>query len=275
MSDYVLNSIHEKLIEIGIKRGDAIYCHSNIGFFGLPEKNVSKEELCENFYYSLLQTVGKEGTLVFPTYTYSFSKNRNNTRLSKNDYKNNVIGNEVFDSTNSKSNMGILSEYVRTQKKVKRTKDPFFSSIITGKLSSYLADNIPNNSFDKNSLFDRFFKINGKFLNFNFPGTTFIHYVERELSVDYRYDKEFEGEIITKKGKEIKKWIITVSDLSKPGHTHNPYHFVKHIKNHDIAKSTNLGKGEMLIISSKQIFEIISNKLSTDKWFLTNNYKSQ
>tara|TARA_B100000686_G_C16760892_1_gene958608 strand:+ start:1441 stop:2268 length:828 start_codon:yes stop_codon:yes gene_type:complete len=275
MSDYNINSLQEKLMTIGVKSGDAIYCHSNIGYFGMPENIVTKEELCEKYYYSLLKAVGKDGTLVFPTYTYSFSKNKNNTRLSKRDFKNNVIFNEVFNTKNSKSNMGILSEYVRSQKNAIRTEDPFYSSVIIGKLSSYLSENISNNSFDKNSLFSRFFKINGKFLNLNFPGTTFIHYVERELSVDYRYDKEFEGEITTRYGNQLKKWIITVSDLSKPGHTHNPYHFVKYIKNNNIAKYTSLGKGEILIISAKQIFDTIRNKIKSDKWFLTNNYKSQ
>ena len=36
MSDYNLKSIHDKLIEIGVKKDDTIYCHSNIGFFGKP-----------------------------------------------------------------------------------------------------------------------------------------------------------------------------------------------------------------------------------------------
>ena len=39
--------------------------------------------------------------------------------------------------------------------------------------------NISNNSFDENSVFSRLLKLNVKFLNFNFNGYTFIHYIEK------------------------------------------------------------------------------------------------
>ena len=41
MTDYSFNEFKKKLIKIGIKKNDLIYCHSNIGFFGNPnEKNL-------------------------------------------------------------------------------------------------------------------------------------------------------------------------------------------------------------------------------------------
>jgi len=273
LSDYNSKLIHDKLIEIGIKKGDTIYCHSNIGFFGLPEEKISNNNSPKFFFDCLLEIVGENGTLIFPTYTYSFSQNRNNTFFSKNDYKKNVIQNKIFNLKNSKSNMGTLSEYARQHPQATRTIDPFFSSVIIGKLNNYLSNNISNNSFGKNSLFERLHKINGKILNFNFPGTTFIHYVERELLVEYRYDKEFSGEIITNKGKERIKWIITVNNLSKSSYTHNPFPFVKYIKENNIAKFTQLGRGEMLIISCEEIYNTIKKNLLLNKWFLTKKYE--
>ena len=272
MADYNLKLIQKKLTEIGIEKDDTIYCHSNIGFFGLPEQEIS-DNLPKVFFDCLQEKVGENGTLIFPTFTYSFSQNRNNTFFSKNDYGKNVVKNNVFDLKNSKSNMGLLSEYARLIPNSTRTADPFFSSVIIGKLNNYLSKNISNNSFGQNSLFERLHKINAKVLTFNFPGTTFIHYVERELSVEYRYDKEFWGEIVTNKDKEKIKWVITVNDLSKSSYTHNPFPYVKYIKQNNVAKFTQLGRGEMLVISCEEIFNIIKENLSLNKWFLTKKYE--
>ena len=49
MHDYTGNEIRDMLSNIGISLGDTIYCHSNIGLFGIIENYRSKKDVCESF----------------------------------------------------------------------------------------------------------------------------------------------------------------------------------------------------------------------------------
>ena len=62
-----------------------------------------------------------------------------------------------------------------------------------------------NNSFSEKSVFGFIKKNNFKILCLNHVGTTFLHYIERNIKVSYRFDKEFEGKLKFKnKLKKIK-----------------------------------------------------------------------
>ena len=52
-----------------------------------------------------------------------------------------------------------------------------------------------NNSFSEKSVFGFIKKNNFKILCLNHVGTTFLHYIERNIKVSYRFDKEFEGKL--------------------------------------------------------------------------------
>ena len=58
-----------------LKKGDTIYCHSAIGYFGRLLDCNNADDLCECFFDSIFDVIGVSGTLIVPTYTYSFPKN--------------------------------------------------------------------------------------------------------------------------------------------------------------------------------------------------------
>ena len=58
-----------------LTNGDTIYCHSAIGYFGRLLDCDSADDLCECFFDSIFEIIGDSGTLIVPTYTYSFPKN--------------------------------------------------------------------------------------------------------------------------------------------------------------------------------------------------------
>ena len=130
-----------------------------------------------------MQIIGNDGTLINPTYTYTISKIRHGVNFKKK---------ENF-SLQSETQLGFFSNYIVKKKIGLRSEDPFFSCIAIGKKNKEIVKNISTNSFDENSVFSRLLKLNVKFLNFNFNGYTFIHYIERKLKVKYRFDKEFTG----------------------------------------------------------------------------------
>ena len=124
-------------------------------------------------------------TMVFPTFTFSYGNH------------------EDFDVRNSKSKMGMLNEYVRKREDSVRSLDPLMSVCVVGEKKE-LAEVSGDKSLGKGSFFDRLHKEeNVRILFFGAQlgqCHTHMHYVEEKLRVPYRYDKEFEGNIIDYEG---------------------------------------------------------------------------
>ena len=103
---YSLEDIDKAFDQLGIQKGDNLYCHANLGLSGTLYNCRSSNELAQIYYTKIRNRIGNNGTLVFPSYTYSFCTN------------------DSFDLNNTPSKMGILSEYARTSLNISRTKDP-------------------------------------------------------------------------------------------------------------------------------------------------------
>ena len=252
MPDYTSSEIKDNLSKVGLSNGNTVYCHSNIGLFGFIDNFQSKEQVCEEFYNAIFDIIGQEGTLIVPTFTNSFSNNK------------------VFDSKNTVSKMGVFAEWVRLHSESVRSYDPEYSVAAIGAKANYYCENIPSNSFSKGSVFDRLLPNDAIILCLNHPGTTYTHFVERELKVPYRFDKTFNGNQIIDGNIVNLNWTIWVRYLSDDKLINNPFKFVKFIKNKSFAKFTNLGRGGILSISASKIFESVGLGLDDDPWFLIN-----
>lgn len=100
------------LKELGINKGDMLCVHTNFTQFGkiLPKK----DEFLHQIKEILCDLIGQDGTLIIPTFTYSFCKNL------------------VFDKKNSKGVVGVFGEYFRHLDGVWRTNDPIFLWLFLG-----------------------------------------------------------------------------------------------------------------------------------------------
>ncbi len=241
MSDYSKKEIKSCFLKLNLKKGDLIFCHSNISFFGRLNKNKNKEQLCKIFYDELLKIIGKNGTLVVPTFSYSFFEKKNYSQ-----------------STQSK--MGFFSEWVRKRRDSCRSLDPNFSVSAVGPLKKYLTINNVKETYNKESFFGKFHSLNGKILNFNFPGSTIIHYYEKILKVNYRYEKKFIGKV--NGNKEI--WSV-FSRYLKKNTIHNPIKLMKLLRKKKRNRFFNLGKGEVFSITSKELFKFIKEEFIKNK----------
>ena len=246
---YNSNDICSALKNANVKKGDTIFCHSNLGFFGKPYGIRDTNSLCRLFFNSFMRVIGKSGTLIVPTFSYSFFKKEN--------FK-----------VNSKSEMGIFAEYVRNLNQSERSIDPNFSVSICGKNKNYFLNNTFNNTYSDKSFFDKFHKINGKIVNLNFLGSTIIHYYERKLNVPYRFDKKFSGKIDGKK----KTWIV-FSRYLKSKYIHDPLPITKVLRKKKYFFRSKLGKGEITSITSENFFKTIKNSLKKHKYILTESHK--
>ena len=189
--------------KMNIKRGDKVFVSSDVTELlkccmqhgDITDLNV--------FIDSLMDMVGEEGTLIFPTYNWGFCSGKD------------------FDYQKTKSKTGILSQKALERPEFKRTKRPIYSFAVWGKDQEYLCslDNI--SSFGSDSPFAFFHKQNVKNLVIGVGLEncfTFSHYVEEMNSqiVSYRYMKNFYGNYVDEEGRKSKRtYSMLVRSLSK------------------------------------------------------------
>jgi len=219
----------------GVDEGDTVFVHSDLKVFGkLCTSN--KAWILGSIVQAIKESVGHHGTLVMPTFTYSFTRG------------------EVFDVSASKSMVGMLTEYFRKQPGVSRTCHPLFSAAIWGGRRSELL-RIEKDSFGQESIFGKIYKLAGKivFLGASFESCTFIHYVEQMHGVPYRYLKAFRGTIRANSEECVDECTCFVRDLD--GHVVTQLARLEdHLLRNNLMKRVPLGSGQILTIEADRLF---------------------
>lgn len=249
--DYSRADIIRALIEVGLLPGDAIFSHANMGFFGRLEGAEKKEDLYRIFKAAIFEVLGPKGTLGVPTFSYSFCRGEN------------------YDLKKTPSVCGMFSEMVLQDPDALRSEDANFSVAAIGANTQFLTQKCPSHSFGPDSFWDKFLSIGGKICNFNFDaGSTFIHYVEKKLKVPYRFDKAFAGTSMVNGQAVQKSFIHFVYDHNKPEDRWNFARLDKVAKQTGIARTADLGKGQIVLIAAADIEKLIREQIDIDPQFL-------
>lgn len=255
--NYTRNDLKNALNQIGINNGDNIFLHSNIGFFGQMEGVKSADELCENFISVLKECVGEAGTIVLPTFSYSFCHGEN------------------FNPKKTRSDCGMLTDYAYTKSDFIRSWDPNFSVAAWGYNAKFYTDNPTNESFGKDSFWERILSTGGKLVCMNMDcGSTFVHYVERVCDVSYRYNKAFNGILELPNNAHCRDYAV---HYVHDGGDDEPCFDLLDAKcrSNGLVRAVNLGKGTVLMIDIKEYYDLIVETLKSEPRFLTlggNNY---
>lgn len=175
--------------QVGLRPGDEICVHSSL--FHLGTLMAKPQDFLAGMVAALRESIGPEGTLIMPTFTYSYCNS------------------EIYDMRNSRSHMGILTEYYRKLPECIRTRDPLFSFAISGHSTAAYLQNDVTSCFGKDSVYDVLNRRGGKIvvLGDRANGYTFGHYVEECMMVSYRFFKTFSGTTITEDGTELQNSI--------------------------------------------------------------------
>jgi aminoglycoside 3-N-acetyltransferase len=252
IAHYDAADLRRSLSKLPLNKGDVIFTHSNLGFFGRIEGVLGNAQICQIFFEEIMAVLGENGTLIVPTFTYSFPRK------------------QIFDSLVCPSAMGLFAEWVCCHPNSIRSEDPCYSVAAIGGNAASLVDCVPENSFGENSFFDRFYRAGGKVLNLNFDaGSTFIHYVERELVVPYRFDKTFSGVSIRKGKIQSGSSTIWVRYMSDDALEFDSKPFNKLARESDLFHVEYLGRGQIGLISAEATYKIIKQMLPKRPWFLT------
>ena len=156
--------------------GDILFIHGDS--IVAAQLQVSSEDRVKFFFEAVIKYLGKDGTLVVPSFTYSFTRN------------------QPFDVDTTKSSLGSFSETFRKMDRVKRSSQPIFSFCALGKYANLFRDADITDCFGELSGFGLLHSLNAKLMNLACPfEQTFLHYVEQAIMVDYRFFKNFSGVI--------------------------------------------------------------------------------
>lgn len=171
--------LRDVLSNLGIQNGDVVCIHAFLPGFGIIEGG------CETLYETLRYFVGPTGTIIVPTFTYSYRRN------------------EVFDVIRSVSINGAFSEYIRKLDSVYRNDDPMVSFAGVGKNVTEIIKRRSKNCFGSGSVFESLFAANTKFIGFGVgwdDGYSFMMHLEKLANVPFREDRLFVGKSIGKNG---------------------------------------------------------------------------
>jgi aminoglycoside 3-N-acetyltransferase len=190
------------LKDFNLNKGDTIMLVSDVSFLLHTYKKNNKYFDINLFIDSVLEKIGKEGTLLIPTYNYDFCKGI------------------TFHYHNTSPATGSIAKIALKRKDFKRTTNPIHSFAVCGKDREILYNLKHTSSFGDDSPFSYLHKKNAKYfsvgLDFTNLGFTPAHYVEEKVRVSYRYFKDFVGNYIDENGLEKKvKYKFYVRDLSK------------------------------------------------------------
>ena len=247
----------QALQKAGLKHGDVVFTHSNVGYFGFPEEGQTSDIVFHTILGAFQDVIGEEGTLVVPTFSYSFCNN------------------QPFDPDNTPSTCGMFTELLSLHPDAHRSQDPIFSVAALGNQAEELTADVPVECFGRGSFWDRFLAADGVFCNLNLDaGSTFVHFIERCLNVPYRYDKLFTGTIIRHGKSEKGAAIYFCRDLSNPDTVAAFEPFDALARKNGLAHSVSVGHGAIVSIKARDSYNIIERELKMNPWLLTSSTKT-
>lgn len=152
---------------------DLAVIHSSLLHLSLPTKGL------EEVFVDSIQTLAAKGiTLAFPAFTYSFCNGK------------------PFHYKKSRSETGLLADWILKSSGARRTPNPIFSFTVLGPKSEAIISCKNTTTFGADSIFDYFEQANAAFimLGCGWRNCTQFHKYEEQAKVPYRYFKVFSGQ---------------------------------------------------------------------------------
>ena len=242
------NEILDHLHNSNIRRGDVIMLHSDVLGMGRPDLRLFGSFL-ESIISIFISAIGPSGTLVMPTFTWSFPNN------------------EIFDKEQTPSKVGALTEYFRQRKGSVRTADPLHSCAILGPNADVLLE-IDNDTFGANSINRHLFDLDAKLVTFGLPfRSTLYHYAEQLFRVPYRLEKTFSGIIVNEGVQSAANCTFFARDLERDVVTDTTT-FENQLVTDGLMTRINVGNSHITTIDAKVFVEEILRALKKNVFCL-------
>src|SRR5689334_16488511 len=241
----------EKLVEgfreLGV--ADEYTLHVNSSYKSLGEVEGGPQTVVR----ALETALGAEGTLIMPTFNFDFNKG------------------VPWDVRKTRSKMGALTEVVRIDPRAKRVFHPFYSFAVLGKHAEMLGSLRYKSAYERNSVFGKLRDLDGKImvigLSYN-DSMTFFHHIEQMEGVDYRFLKQFTGEVTDVNGNTYTDTFeMLVRDIDKGVMTMvNPMGAL--MEQASIVKIREIGEAEVKLMKANEVYEFTAREMKRDPHLL-------
>lgn len=251
---YSRRDVVEALRNLGISPGDLLVCSTSLGLLGLAEGANTQEDVNALFFSALREAVGVNGTLLVPTYSYTFCRSTASAPMT-------------FDPLTTPSEIGPFPEYFRKQEGVIRSSDPLFSYAGIGPAAPELFRDLPHTSYGNDCLFDRLSKTDAKLCNIGI-GTgwaLFIHHVDWLSSTPFRYEKLFFGNILRSGVPEKTSWVYYVP-IRHPSGGVSSYKIGSDAEKEGLWRYTPVGRGRIYVAAYAEYFAYMRARKAIDPW---------
>jgi aminoglycoside 3-N-acetyltransferase len=232
---------------LGVVAGDRVMLHTSLFSLGLIEDGAA------GFERALKEVVGVEGTIIVPTFTFSFRRG------------------EVFDlkRTPADRSLGMFPERIRTLPEAFRSSDPLFSKAAIGRDAEHLMQRTSVNCFGRNSVYHRLFEHNVVFVCIGITYSTglsaFMH-LEKLAEVPYRREMKFDGRSRGEQGEYADSAIHFMRQETLPwskGHT-NREPMGRELEQCGISTAVNFGNGHHFALRAQPFQEYVLSKVLRD-----------
>jgi aminoglycoside 3-N-acetyltransferase len=233
--------------ELGVEEGDVLLVHSSYKSFGEVDGGP------QTVIRALEAALGADGTLIMPTFNFDFNKG------------------VPWDVRTTPSRMGILTEFVRKDPRAKRVFHPFYSFAILGKYAEMLGSLRYKSAYERNSVFGKLRDLNAKImvigLSYN-DSMTFFHHIEQMEGVDYRFLKQFTGEVTDENGNTYTDTFeMLVRDIDKGVKTMvDP--MGKLMEEAGVIKSAKIGEADVRLMKANEVYEFTAREMKRDPFLL-------
>ena len=193
--------IAEALQTLGVQTGHIVFVHSSLSSIGYVEGGA------DAVVDALLDVLGSTGTLVVPTFTFSHGGKLN----------------PVFDPVRDPSEMGHISEVVRTRPDAQRSCHLLHSVAALGSRAEEITAVHGPSAWAADGPFWKLYELNAHILMLGVPylRCTFFHVIEQLVQVRYRQWREVEARVREQDGR--KRPLPVFGYSPKPGFVGNDF----------------------------------------------------
>jgi aminoglycoside 3-N-acetyltransferase len=231
--------------ELGLAPGSVIYCHSFLPSLGKIKGGPGL------VVQTILETLGPKGTLVVPTFTYSYFKD------------------QVYDVESSPSTVGALGDLVRTWPGAVRNLEPNFSMAAVGARAQELVNRDIRHFVGPGSVYDKLMQADMRvlLLGVDFTALALFMHLEKLHQISYRYDKEFKGRT-RHQGEEFEDTALHfVRDLDLNPITHRS-RIGAVIDQQPDCQQVSFAYGQHRLVPATTVARVVSECLAKDPYFL-------
>lgn len=247
--------INLTLDKLSVESGDCIFLTAGFGTIQVFENLSELEDLFLLFTRTLSDRI-EHGTIIVPTYSYSFSD---------------TFEKSIYNIQQTKSKLGLYSNWFLKNFGKIRTRDPMISCSFSNlELGKDFATNL-DSSYGFNSLFHKLLITDKKVkilnLGLGVKWMPFIHYLDFVCESKYRYKKTFYGKLIDQKVESDLTWEYHVA-VRHPSTLGSGEKVGLAAKSQGLWQFIEFGLSDICVIDYHEYFDFSKNCTLNDPWSL-------